>query len=152
MGGGVGGGTQAEAGARLGSPARSQLIFRPQRSRVCWGRWGGGGAIPCFLLGLFCSQQVEGRFLGHEGWGGLASGPSLPPPPPPATTHPLRGVNYFSISYLKGQSPSTLRGGGGRGWRGGELRSCMLGEGGGTPGTGTELAKVNMICHHKRYT
>jgi hypothetical protein len=28
----------------------------------------------------------------------------------------------------------------------------MLGEGGGTHGTGTELAKIDKICHHKRYT
>jgi hypothetical protein len=43
------------------------------------------------------------------------------------------------------------RGGGGRGWRGG-AQINMLGEGGGTHGTGTELAKIDKICHHKRYT
>ena len=88
------------------------------------------GAVLCFLLGLFCSQQVEGRFLGHEGWGGLASGPSLPPSPPPPP-HILY-VACIIFDYLfKGTISLYFERGGREGMEGGELRSCMLGEGGG---------------------
>lgn len=49
-GGGGGGTTQAETGARFGSPARAQLFFRPQRSGVFLG--GGGAALSFLSLSL----------------------------------------------------------------------------------------------------
>jgi len=109
-----GGTTQAETGARFGSPARAQLFFRPQRSGVFLG--GGGGSLELSLLEFgfsgFC--RLEGRFLSHESWRVLANGSSLSPSPPPATTNPLRSVHCCSRYLFKGLITLRFMWGGGR--------------------------------------
>ncbi len=74
----------------------------------------------------------------------------LSPPPPPATTRPLRGVHSSSRYLFKGTiTLRFMRGGeGGHGGKGVQVHVCMR-ERGGAPGT--ELARINEICHYKEY-